>query len=195
MPRHPLVRRRVRRPLISVGIYLAGAMGLASGSSALGADPGRAGRVVLGAAPAYAYLVLEGRVEPAGGGGSIFLRYGVTEAIAVGVTGQWTAHAIDSAEGKPGGTYQVLGAAATLSYALDWASFSPAVEFGVGVMRRRFRDTSATDATLRVGLSGDYWFRPWLAVGAAIHYHAFVTDLGQFPAYVDLGPRVALRWP
>jgi hypothetical protein len=147
---------------------------------------------------------MEDRSEPEGGGAAIWLTYGVTESVAIKLTGQWTGHGVDEPEegekDKKGdepasGLLHVINVAAGLCYALDLLDFTPAIEAGIGVLHQRLGDVSSTELGVRLGISVDYWLLDWLSVGVAFHYHAFLTNLAEYPVYFDTGPRVTVRWP
>lgn len=155
--------------------------------------------LTLGFAPSYAYVVLQDQSEPEGGGGALYLTYGVTDSIALRVSAAWTGHAIDEAidsEGgkQEGGLFQVLSFSAGLSYELDLVDWTPSLEAGVELLNRHFAGASTVDLGVQFGLCIDYWFRPWLAIGFGFHYHAFLTDLATYPVYFDTGPRLSIRW-
>ncbi len=165
-----------------------------------GADEGlrrgpRAGDVVLGVAPSYAYVVLERGAEPKGGGANLFLHYHLTGAIALRAAGGWSGHSIEGTEKDQGGLYQVANAALGLRYAFDTIPLNPALEGGVGVLVHSYQGASAVSVALQFGIAADYYVLPWLSVGAAFHYHAFLSNPSQYPVYFDAGPRVGVRWP
>jgi hypothetical protein len=156
-----------------------------------GAAPGE---IVVGLSPVYSYVVLQNGSQPKGGGGSLFLHYGLTSALALRLAGSWTGHQIEQTEGNPGGQYQVTTAALGIQYSLDLVSLNPSIEGGLGIMVQQLGKETTTDLEYQLGLAVDYVVLPWISVGAALHYHAFLTDPGRYPIYLDVGPRVALRW-
>jgi hypothetical protein len=154
----------------------------------------------LGFSPTYAFVVLEDATEPEGGGGLLFLTYGITDAVALRGSAGWSGHdvgeTLDSqGNTQVGGLFHVLHFSAGLSYEFDILTpLSPTIEAAVELLHRRFAQAEATDFGVQLGICLDYWIRPWLALGAAFHYHAFVTNLADFPVYFSIGPRVAIRW-
>jgi hypothetical protein len=149
----------------------------------------------VGLAPSYAYLVLEKESEPKGGGGMLFLNYHITGTIALRAAALWTGHSIDATSSTSASELQVLSGVVGAVYAVDWLGrLSPAIEGGIGVLYRWTRKASAFDFGLQLGIAVDYWVTRWLAIGAAIHYHAFLTNPTQYPVYFDAGPRVIVRW-
>ncbi len=154
-------------------------------------------RWVFGLAPSYAYLVLDNQGQPRGMGGSAFLHYGITTALAFRLSGLWTVHEFEGTteQKEPKDTsQQVINIGLGIHYAFDIVPLSPAIEMGIGILHQRRGEISATDLGLQLGLSADYWVLRWLAVGAAFHYHAFLSNPTKYPVFFDTGPRVAVRW-
>lgn len=148
----------------------------------------------VGLAPSYAYVVLEKQSKPRGGGGQVFLRYALTGTFALGVTALWSAHDLDATSNSPATTLQVVNVAASATYSFDWLErLSPTIEGGIGLLYRRAK-TAAADLGLQLGIAVDYWVLPWLGLGLAFHYHAFITSPTEYPVYFDAGPRVTVRW-
>lgn len=158
------------------------------------AHAGTRGEWVLGLAPTYAFIVLDNKAEPRGGGASLFLTYGLSDAIALRLSGLWTGHNIEADEETEGGLYQVANVAFGLQYAIDLLSVTPSIEAGAGLLYLRYGDGSAVNLGLHFGLAVDYWLARWICVGAAFHYHAFISNPADYPVYFDAGPRVAIRW-
>lgn len=153
------------------------------------------GDLVFGATPSYAYLVTDDEAQPQGGGGSLWLRYQITDSWGIGATGLWTVHHLVATEKEEAATGQVLSAMLTANYTLDLLPrLSPIFEAGIGALFRRLRDFDAVDLGVKLGLAIDYWVLPWLSVGGAAYYYAFVTDLNTFPIYVEIGPRISVRF-
>jgi hypothetical protein len=96
---------------------------------------------------------------------------------------------------REGGLFQVVSLTAGGSYSFDLLRVCPSLEAGIGVLYQRFAGESATNLGVLFGLGLDYWLRDWISIGVAFHYHAFVTNLAQYPVYFDAGPRVSVRWP
>lgn len=155
------------------------------------------GQWTLGFSPTYAFVMMEDQSEPDGGGAAIFLAYSLTESVALRLSGLWTGHGVEAVEDdkQPSGLLHVISLTAGLSYALDLLAVTPALEAGIGVLHQRLGDASSTELGLQLGLSVDYWLLSWLSVGAAFHYHAFLTNLAEYPVYFDTGPRISVRWP
>jgi hypothetical protein len=151
--------------------------------------------LVVGLAPAYAYVVLEKQAQPKGGGASLFLHYHLTSAFALRLAAGWSGHDIEGTAKSPGGTHQVVNAAFGLRYAIDSIPINPALEGGVGILYHRYQKASSLSPSLQLGIACDYFVRPWISVGAAFHYHAYLSNPSQYPVYFDAGPRVGLRWP
>ena len=159
--------------------------------------PGRAaeeGEWVVGLTPSYAFVVLEGQLEPEGGGGGILLQYGMTDVISLQVMGSWTGHAIEATDKDPGGVYSVVSATVGISYTLDMGRLRPAIDMAAGVLHQQYGDASATSMEILVGVVADYRLLPWLSVGAAFHYHAFLANPADYPVYFDAGPRACLHF-
>jgi len=156
-------------------------------------------RWVFGIAPSYAYLVLDNQGQPRGIGGSAFLHYGITTALALRLSGLWTVHEFEgeatTEEKKPKDELQQVGNIDLgIHYAFDIVPLSPSIEMGIGILYQRHGEVSAIDLGLQLGLAADYWILQWLAVGAAFHYHAFLSNPTKYPVFFDAGPRVAVRW-
>ncbi len=154
----------------------------------------------LGFSPTYAFVVLEDTTEPDGGGGLLYLTHGITDAVALRGSAGWSGHDVGEtldSEGntQAGGLFQVFHLSAGVSYEFDLlAPLSPYIEASVELLHRRAPQAAETDFGVQLGICLDYWIRPWLALGAAFHYHAFLTNLAEFPVYFSAGPRVAIRW-
>lgn len=163
------------------------------------ADATGQGQWALGIAPTYAYLVQDGQSEPRGGGGALYMHYSLSEAIALRWSGLWTVHTIDSStdengSGQASSLFHVGNLALGLRYAFDLLSVCPAIEGGVGLLYQKFQQETAIDIGLQFGVSVDYLLSPWLSVGAAFHYHAFISNPTEYPVYFDTGPRIAVVW-
>lgn len=153
----------------------------------------RAGTWAVGVAPSYAFVLLDNTAEPDGGGSGLFVQYAVTDAMEVRLWGLWSGHAIEAKDKDPGGLYQVFNAALVFSYAFDLMWVRPAVEAGLGVLHQRYQEQHVSSMSLLLGVAADYQVLPWLEVGAAFHYHAFLQNPNQYPVYFDVGPRVIFR--
>ena len=71
------------------------------------------GDFVLGITPSYAYLVTDDEAQPQGGGGSLWLRYQITDSWGVGATGLWTVHHLIPTEDLEAASGQVFSAMVT----------------------------------------------------------------------------------
>lgn len=184
-------RSRLRSvPLRAVAPTLALASVLAASGSARGAEPGRWS---IGLAPSYAYILLDG-AEPNGWGGSLVALHDLTSAIALRLSAGWSGHSIDGVDKDPGGLYQVVHGEFGLRYDFDLVSLNPSLEGGIGVLHQRYRETTATDLGLQLGVGCDYWILPWISVGAFFHYYAFLSNPTDYPVYFDAGPRLQVSW-
>ncbi len=154
----------------------------------------REGEWAVGFMPSYAFVVLDGQLEPDGGGAALFLQYGITDAISLQLTGSWTGHGIEATEKDPGGLYSVVSTTAGISYTLDMGRLRPAIDMGAGVLHQEYGGVSATSMEILVGIVADYRLLPWLSVGVAFHYHAFLANPATYPVYFDAGPRASLHF-
>ncbi len=186
---HPLLTPGGRRAGPALAAPLLLALWLAP-APALARQPGT---LQLGLSPAYAFVVLQDDLEPDGGGGSIFARYALSEAFALLASVLYPGHALQATEDDPGGTMRILAASAGLNFALDVLSLTPSIDAAVGVLHQQYKQERSTSMELQVGVGLDYELLPWLMVGAAFHYHAFLSNPSDYPVYFDIGPRVAFR--
>ena len=185
-PMHMSTRVAHRLALTAlVAIFLVPRAGLAS----------EEGEWTVGLMPSYAFVVLDNQLEPEGGGGGVFVQYGMTDAISLQVAGSWTGHAIEATDDDPGGLYSVVSVTLGISYSLDMGRLRPAIDMGAGVLHQRYGDASVTSMEILVGVVADYRLLPWLSVGVAFHYHAFLANPAQYPVYFDAGPRACLHFP
>jgi hypothetical protein len=155
------------------------------------------GEWVVGLAPSYAFIVLGQDFEPKGGGSGLFIHHGLSESLALRFSGLWSGHDVEPEgedEDEEGGLYQVVNLALGVAYTFDLLSVVPAIEVGGGLLYLRYQGSSAYNLGLQIGVSVDYWLLAWLSVGAAFHYHAFISNPADYPVYFDAGPRVAVRW-
>lgn len=166
--------------------------GVLCGSPASAARPGE---WVVGVAPSYAYIVRGSSSEPDGGGGSAYVHYGLTQTINLQLSGAWTGHDVDPGEDDPGGLFQVINVAAGARWVFDIVRFNPALEAGLGILHMRYRGDATTNLGLQLGVTVDYAVTPWLGLGAGFHYHAFLSNPGEYPVYFDAGPRISFRLP
>lgn len=165
----------------------------------------------LGVQPLYGLTYLEDR-SAHGGGGTLQLGYGITDAVGVQLLAGATVHPLaaivpDDPTQKmdPGGQLVTWQASAGVVYALDVVRIVPFFEASIGVLGLyRRTDPGPTEKAGKLehainvgaalGLGADYLITRRWAVGVAIRYHAFLTDLSRIPLYLTVGPRVLLRF-
>lgn len=152
------------------------------------------GRWELGASANYGWIVFSKQDEPSGYGAGVHLRFGISESFSAKLGVLWTGHQLDATDDRPAGWFHIISADLGLTYAIDLVRFAPKIEAGVGILQRRFDGASATDLGVKIGLAGDYRITPWATVGFGIYYHGFLTDLGNIPVYVEMGPRFSIQW-
>ena len=150
--------------------------------------------------PVYGVTYVDQR-SPSGGGGNLQLSYGITDAVAVQLHGGLTAHPLVADPDNKmlvDGLLMTWQASAGVVYALDIVRVVPYFEASVGVLGVTTRTAMMTKTTLNagaaIGLGADYMLNRRWAVGVAVRYHAFLTDLGTLPLYLTVGPRVVLRF-
>jgi opacity protein-like surface antigen len=153
--------------------------------------------------PAFALVYLTDANQPRrtvyGGGGGLDVSYGVSESIAVRVTGAWTAHAIGATGSTPAGILQAYHAGAGITYVFDVLRLVPYIDFSIGLLgTARPGPNGRTDISnqfgIQVGVGVDYLISRTLAVGFVVRYHVYLTSLTQIPAYLYLGPRIAFHF-
>jgi hypothetical protein len=154
----------------------------------------RPSRWTVGVSAAYAYITLDAQSEPEGGGASAFASFALTETFALQAAALFTTHSVAATKDRAGGTFRVVSADAGLSYAMDLVRFEPKIEAGIGILYRHFAGQGVTDLGVKIGFAVDYALYPWLAVGFGVYYHGFLTDPGNIPIYVELGPRISFRF-
>ena len=153
----------------------------------------------LGLQPVYGVTYIDQR-SPSGGGGNMQLSYGITDAIAIQLHGGLTAHplAADTDKMLDAGLLTTWHASAGIVYALDIVRIVPFFEASIGVLGATTRTAMGQKTALNVGaelgLGADYMLNRRWAVGVAVRYHAFLTDLGNIPLYLTVGPRIVLRF-
>jgi hypothetical protein len=143
--------------------------------------------------PVYAYLVVDGSSETRAGGAAAQLTYMLSESVGLRAGASWTLHDLEATQQREGGVLRVWSANVGLSYALDLLRARPAIELGAGILHSDGPNGNGTDLGVMIGLALDYALYDWLTVGAALHYHGFLTDVTSLPVYVTLGPRVGVR--
>ena len=172
------------------------AAALCAGSSPAAAEQRE---LQLGLQPVYGITYIDKR-SPSGGGGNLQLSYGITDAVGLQLNGGLTAHPLDEDKDNmlPGGLLLTWNASLGVVYALDIVRIVPYFEASIGVLGVTTRTaagvTTSLNAGAEIGLGGDYMLNRRWAVGVALRYHAFLTDLGRIPLYLTVGPRVVLRF-
>lgn len=153
----------------------------------------------LGLQPVYGITYIDQR-SPSGGGGNLQLSYGITDAVGIQLHGGLTAHPLaeDMDKMLPAGLLLTWHASVGVMYALDIVRVVPYFEASVGILGVTTRTTAGAGTSLNagaeIGLGADYMLNRRWAVGVALRYHAFLTDLGRIPLYLTVGPRVVLRF-
>ncbi len=153
----------------------------------------------LGLQPVYGVTYIDQRA-PSGGGGNLQMSYGITDAVGVQLQGGLTAHPLAANKEKmlAEGLLLTWQASAGVVYALDIVRIVPYFEASLGVLGATTRTAmgakTAINVGAEIGLGADYMLNRRWAVGVAVRYHAFLTDLGNLPLYLTVGPRVVLRF-
>lgn len=160
------------------------------------ASTASAGRWALAAAPSYAYLRLDGGAEPPGGGLRLEAQRLLGVEFGVQLAGFYTAQRLARAAPARGSDWRaVWGLTADAIYLLDRSRWVPRLEGGLGLIwTADGLGGRAAAAALHVGAGLDYAPRPWLGLGLALHYYGLLKRPLDLPHYVQLGPRLALRW-
>jgi hypothetical protein len=159
--------------------------------------------LALGLQPAYGLTYIDER-SPSGGGGILHASYGLTDAVSLQIMGGATAHPLAAVmddmtmKTLPAGTLLTWQVSAGVAYALDIVRIVPFFEASLGVLGTYTRTSAGVQSKLNagaaIGLGADYLISRRWAVGVAIRYHAFLTDLGRIPIYLTAGPRVVVRF-
>lgn len=170
------------------------------------AAPARAGEKewILALQPGFAFVKIDDRIAW-GGGGGIDASYGVTDNLAVRVTGAVTEHLLDPKRDPttmkltaPGGPVTAYHAGAGITYAVDILRLVPYFDVSVGLLglvQPTDKGPKPTfDFGVEIGLGVDYLINRRVAVGFVVRYHAYLTSITQIPVYMYAGPRVAIHW-
>lgn len=158
--------------------------------------------LTFGLQPSYGLTYIDDR-NPSGGGGTLHVSYGITDAVGVQLQGGLTAHPLaalmDDMNMLPGGLLLTWQASAGIVYALDIVRIVPFFEASLGVLGiwmrtddKKLQTSVAAGASL--GLGADYLISRRWAVGVAVRYHAFLTNISQIPIYLTVGPRLTVRF-
>jgi hypothetical protein len=147
--------------------------------------------------PAASLIHLDGGTAWGGGVGAE-LNYGVTEGLALHVSGAFTAQGLAQSDATPGGAVLGWFAGAGVTYAIDILRVVPYFDFSLGYLGTR-RPTLvgsevAHDFGVEVGLGVDYLVNRRISVGAVVRYHASLTAIADLPAYLYVGPRLAIHF-
>ncbi len=139
-----------------------------------------------------------------GGGGAVQLAYGLTDSLALQLTGVATGHPYAgpvTVDGRllGGSTLATFAATAGIVYSLDVVRIVPFFEAGIGLGGAQVVGDAGTGSALvtfaaTLGLGADYLVTRRWAVGLAVRYYAFLTDITRVPLYLTVGPRVTVRW-
>ncbi len=158
--------------------------------------------LTVGLQPSYGLTYIDDRT-PSGGGGTLHVSYGITDAVGVQLQGGVTAHPLaavmDDMNMLPGGLLLTWQASAGIVYALDIVRIVPFFEANIGVLGAWIRTDdkklqSSVAAGASLGLGADYLISRRWAVGVAVRYHAFLTNISQIPIYLTVGPRLTVRF-
>lgn len=199
------------RPALPSRWFLRVVLGLAGFGLAPTTAQAEQREFALGLQPQYGLTYLDDR-QAHGGGGSLHLSYGITDAVGVQLLAGATAHPLapiepedPSMKGDPGGQLVTWHASAGVFYALDVVRIVPFFEANIGVLGL-YRSTNPTvtgkaptienaiNVGASLGLGADYLITRRWSVGVAVRYHAFLTDLARIPIYLTVGPRVSIRF-
>jgi hypothetical protein len=139
-----------------------------------------------------------GTVNAWGGGAGLDVAYGLNDAIAVRLTGAYSAHALDASAGGPAGVLSAFHAGAGITYAIDVLRLVPYFDLGVGLLGSLRPSAHGTDAIygfgVEIGLGLDYLATRLVSVGFVVRYHAYLTDIQHIPNYLYAGPRIAFHF-
>ena len=153
----------------------------------------------LGLQPLYGLTYIDER-NPHGGGGGAFVSFGLTDAVAVQLSGGVTVHPLEENKDKMqlGGRLVTYAASAGIVYALDIVRIVPFFSASIGLLGTTqptaMGDKTALNLGVGIGLGADYMLNRRWALGAEVRYHAFLTDLGRLPLYLTVGPRLLVRF-
>ncbi|MBK8480546.1 MAG: hypothetical protein IPL40_05165 [Proteobacteria bacterium] len=191
----------------AAGLLCAAALAIGSGDGARGVGSSRAwgeARAARAAfppwqltvAPVYAHLASAGAVEAPGGGARVEVRRAITAELGAQLGGFLSVQrrvGTDPASGRRWG--ELWGVGLDAVYLVDLARWVPRVEAGLGLLwRGAGMGEPLLTPLLHLGLGLDHAPRTWLAVGLALHYYAPLEQPLELPTYLQIGPRLALRW-
>lgn len=196
---------RARRPVPRrIGAVAGLTLALAAGSPGPGTVWAEQRELSLHLQPVYGITYMDDR-SPSGGGGTLGIGYGITDAVGVQLHGGATVHPLaggpdpqDKTKMRPDATLLTWHASAGVTYALDIVRIVPFFEASIGVLGTVTLSPQgaqqAVNAGISLGLGADYLLTRRWAVGVALRYYAFVTDPARIPLYLTVGPRVLLRF-
>ncbi len=145
-----------------------------------------------------ASLIHVGDASGWGGGGGLDLTYGVTDALALRVTGAATGHVLGPTMTEPGDTLLAYYAGAGLSYAIDVIRLVPYVDVSLGLLGHAREINGAWQTTnnvgLEIGLGADYAINRRVSVGVVVRYFAVLQQVSSIPIYLYFGPRLAFHF-
>lgn len=157
--------------------------------------------LAMGVQPMFAAAYLPKQAAQ-GGGGIAHMQYGVTDAVSILVFGGASYHAVSALpdDKQPEGSLLSWHANVGVSYALDIVRIQPFFEAAVGLFAQNTQigkdRATRLDAGVSVGVGADYLLSRRVSFGFVFRYHGIVTDLGNIPLYLTVGPRIQLRfWP
>ncbi len=169
-------------------------------------------RFRLGVQPLYALSFVDRR-QPSGGGVGMDFSYGVTDSLAVRLSGFVAFHAADGlvASSPSGGdtigasgTLSSFGAFAGVTYALNVLRIVPSFDLGIGALGLRGDARFGPNAALlpsvnalavELGFGTDWLITRRWSVGFVVRYHLLLTELERAPNFLYLGPRASITFP
>ncbi len=155
--------------------------------------------VSVGVQPMYAVGYLQDRTGN-GGGGVGHIQFGITDAVSILAFGGASYHPLpaDPDQKLAEGSLLAWHASVGVSYAIDIVRIQPFFEAAVGVISLNTKvgkDTSGgLQAGVAIGIGADYLLNRRFSFGFAFRYHGVVTDLGNIPLYLTIGPRAQVRF-
>lgn len=152
--------------------------------------------------PRYGHLTLDGQ-GASGGGGTLQGTYGLTDSLALQLTGGALAHPVALAT-EPGaaemartGTAVFWNVSAGVVYALDIVRIVPYFEASLGLAGLSGAGPEGgteLHLLLSLGVGGDYLINRTWSIGGGLRYGTFLTDPGRAPFYLMVGPRIGARF-
>jgi hypothetical protein len=148
--------------------------------------------------PRYGHLTVGGQGS-SGGGGTLQGTYGLTDSLALQLTGGALAHPLAAEAGvaEMGRTAVFWNVSAGVVYALDIVRIVPYFEAALGLAG--LSGAGAEPGTelhllFSLGVGGDYLINRTWSVGGGLRYGTFLTDPGRAPFYLMVGPRIGARF-